>query len=282
MTDESFHLTPVEVRRWDFGQKFRGADPIQVENFRNRVAEELERLTKVNQDLESKARGFHEQLRAFRERDKALNEALVSAQQLRTEIREQADREGQVLMREARVEADKSIDEARGEARTALEAARTEARTTIEAARIDARKLVEEASGQLRSLQTEVQQLEKSRRTFAAQLRALIERQLHELTAIEGAGELPAVTQSPPRAAQPARSSTPPTAGTPAPLLANGAAGSPPAIPAHTTTRATPASAIPNLPIPDLGIEHDESRAQGSPLKTPAWLESFSPGIPGE
>src|SRR6185437_7957813 len=88
MSDESFHLTPLDIRRYDFGARsFRGYDEKKVEDFRNQVAEELERLTRINQDLDSKARGFHEQLRAFRERDKALNEALVSAQQLRSEIR---------------------------------------------------------------------------------------------------------------------------------------------------------------------------------------------------
>ena len=102
MSDESFHLTPLDIRRYDFGAKsFRGYDEKKVEDFRNQVAEELERLTRLNQELDSKARGFHEQLRAFRERDKALNEALVSAQQLRSEIREQAEREAQLILREA-------------------------------------------------------------------------------------------------------------------------------------------------------------------------------------
>src|SRR3954447_5181723 len=104
--DETFHLTPLDVRRYDFGRALRGYDPERVEQFREQVAEEMERLARQSQDFETKAKGFHEQLRAFRERDKALNEALVSAQQLRTEIREQADRESAVLMREAQAEAD--------------------------------------------------------------------------------------------------------------------------------------------------------------------------------
>ena len=82
MIDESFHLTPLDVRRYEFGSALRGYDKTRVDQFRDQVADELERLTKVNQDLESKAKGFHEQLRAFRERDKALNDALISAQQL--------------------------------------------------------------------------------------------------------------------------------------------------------------------------------------------------------
>ena len=114
MTDESFHLTPLDIRRFDFGSALRGYDKTRVDQFRDQVASEVERLVRQCQDLEAKARGFHEQLKAFRERDKALNEALVSAQQLRAEIREQADREAQLILREARAEGERLVEQARG------------------------------------------------------------------------------------------------------------------------------------------------------------------------
>ncbi len=172
MTDEGFKLTPVDVRRWAFGNAMRGYDRASVDEFRERVAEELERLTKANTDLEQKARGFHEQLRAFRERDKALNEALISAQQLRTETREQAEREAQLILREARAEGEK----------------------LIEAARVDARRI-----------EMELAQLEKSRRAFLTQLRAMIERQLAELEAAEAGSTPPSgvPVQPAPSAAEP-------------------------------------------------------------------------------
>jgi DivIVA domain-containing protein len=153
MTDELFRLTPLDIRRYDFGAKaFRGYDEKKVEDFRNQVADELERLTRQSQEMESKARGFHEQLRAFRERDKALNDALVSAQQLRAEIREQAEREGQLILREARAEAERIIEEARAE---------------------------------MRRLESEITALERSRIAYVGQLRALMERHLAELNAAD-------------------------------------------------------------------------------------------------
>jgi DivIVA domain-containing protein len=151
MTDELFRLTPLDIRRYDFGAKaFRGYDEKKVEEFRNQVADELERLTRQSQEFEAKARGFHEQLRAFRERDKALNDALVSAQQLRAEIREQAEREGQLIIREARAEAERMVEEARAE---------------------------------IRRLESEITALERSRIAYVGQLRALMERHLAELNA---------------------------------------------------------------------------------------------------
>ncbi len=152
MTDDAFHLTALDVRRYDFGNALRGYDRTRVDQFRDQVAEELERLSRANQELDQKARNFHEQLKSFRERDKALNDALVSAQQLRGEIREQAEREALLIVREARSEADTSLGQVRDEIRRAEE---------------------------------ELQQLWRTRRGYLAQLRNQVERQLSELVASE-------------------------------------------------------------------------------------------------
>ncbi len=154
MSEDVFHLTPVDVRRFDFGTALRGYDKARVDQFRDQVAEELERLTRANAELESKAKGFHEQLRAFRERDKALNDALITAQQLRAETREQAEREAQLILREARAEGE---------------------------------KLVEEARRAVRRLEEQVDALERSRQAYLAQWRAFTERQASELRAAEEA-----------------------------------------------------------------------------------------------
>src|SRR6266550_476160 len=89
MIDEAFHLTPLDVRRYDFGRAIRGYNPARVDQFRDQVAEEMERLTRINQDLDSKARSFHEQLRAFRERDKLDRSRRTYLAQMRTLIARQ-------------------------------------------------------------------------------------------------------------------------------------------------------------------------------------------------
>src|SRR5205085_7112384 len=93
MSDETFRLTALDVRRYDFGTALRGYEKTRVEQFREQVAAELERLRRANEELEQKARNFHEQLRAFRDRDRALNDALISAQQMREDSREAALRD---------------------------------------------------------------------------------------------------------------------------------------------------------------------------------------------
>ncbi len=152
MTDETFHLTPLDVRRYDFGKAMRGYDPKRVEQFREQVAEELERLTRIAMELDAKAKQFHEQLRAFRERDKALNDALVSAQQLRSEIRETSEREAQLIVREARAAGEQAVEAARAE---------------------------------VRKLEGRLMELDRARRVHLAQLRMMAERQLAEIAAAE-------------------------------------------------------------------------------------------------
>src|SRR6059058_3370168 len=121
MKDEIFRLTPIDVRRMEFPKGLRGYDAARVDDFREQVAEELERLTRANQELESNVRSLTEQLRGFRDRDKALNEALVSAQQLRSESREQSEREAQLILREARSEADRIVAESHAQIRALQE-----------------------------------------------------------------------------------------------------------------------------------------------------------------
>jgi DivIVA domain-containing protein len=170
MSDEGFHLTAVDIRRYDFGSALRGYDKSRVDLFRDQVAAEVERLVRANQELEQKSKGLMEQLRGFRDRDKALNDALVSAQQLRAEIREQADREAQLLMREARAQAERDLESIRAEARR---------------------------------LEDEIQGLVRARRTYLSQLRAMVERQLVEIETAE------ASSSAPPAAATPGQSAPP-------------------------------------------------------------------------
>jgi len=152
MIDESFHLTSLDVRRYDFGRSLRGYNPEKVEQFREQVAEEMDRLGRINADLDTKARSFHEQLRAFRERDKALNDALISAQQLRADVREQAEREAQLILKEATAEGE---------------------------------RLVEAARAEVRRMEAELDSLDRSRRTYLSQMRTLLARQLSEVEASE-------------------------------------------------------------------------------------------------
>ena len=83
MSQDQFTLTPQDVRAQDFAKSMRGYDRLEVEAFRGRVADELERLLRERAQLDERVRNAQEQLRAFRERERARNDALLAAQPLR-------------------------------------------------------------------------------------------------------------------------------------------------------------------------------------------------------
>jgi DivIVA domain-containing protein len=92
MTDDAFELTPHDVRSQEFSRGLGGYDRMQVDDFRLRLADALDRLLRDRAQVDERLRGLQEQLRSFRERERAMNEALVSAQQLRADTKVQADR----------------------------------------------------------------------------------------------------------------------------------------------------------------------------------------------
>ena len=153
MSDPTFHLTPLDVRRQEFRRSLRGYEPLGVEDFRMRVADELERVSREKSVLEERVAALTEQLRVFRERETAMNEALVAAQQLREETRNSAEREAQVIVREAEAEGRRQVDEATREQERAQE------------------KMVE---------------IQRQFAGYLAGFRALLERQIAELRSLEG------------------------------------------------------------------------------------------------
>jgi DivIVA domain-containing protein len=153
MTEPNFQLTPNEVRGQQFGTAFRGFDRMEVESFRDRVAEELDRLLRERIQLDERTRNAQEQLRAFRERERAMNDALIAAQQLRAEAKQAAEREAEAVIREARAEGERIVDRARMDERLVRERAETAARQFA---------------------------------AYVAAFRALLERQMAELDVLEG------------------------------------------------------------------------------------------------
>jgi DivIVA domain-containing protein len=116
MTDDhAFHLTPLDVRSQEFARAFRGYDRTQVDEFKMAISEELERLLRERAQHEERLRSAQEQLRAYQDRERAMNEALVAAQQRRVDSREQAEREAELVLREARTEAERIMERARQE-----------------------------------------------------------------------------------------------------------------------------------------------------------------------
>lgn len=107
-------LTPLDVRKKkeDFKKAVRGYDSGQVEAFLDVVADRLEQLVTEQRQLRERVERLEEELSHYKERERALNEALLAAQELREEARSQAERDAAVRLREAETHAEAILLEA--------------------------------------------------------------------------------------------------------------------------------------------------------------------------
>lgn len=155
-TDDRFQLTPHDIRGHEFPRTFRGYDIGQVDSFKQRVSEEFETVLRERAQLDERLRGFQEQLRAFRERERAMHEALLAAQQLRIDAEQQARKDAEMIIREAKTEALRQVNEAQAEDRLLRE--RTDAgKRQFAAFLANFRALLERQLGEVDGLQAYAQ-----------------------------------------------------------------------------------------------------------------------------
>ena len=140
-------LTPLDVRkkRGDFAKTLRGYDVSEVDSFLELVAERMEVLVKENLKLQERSDRLGEQVDAQEGRENAIQDALVTAQELRRDVETQAQREAELMVREARGQIDEMVKEA-------------------------GKVLVERRAG--------IEELERQREQFLKAFRTLLEREM--------------------------------------------------------------------------------------------------------
>jgi DivIVA domain-containing protein len=101
-------LTPLEVRqkKGDFRRSVRGYDAELVNDFLDLVADRMEELVKENMGLRDSVESLKGELEQYRQKQRALSDALMTAQKLREDARSHAEKESELLVREARAEAE--------------------------------------------------------------------------------------------------------------------------------------------------------------------------------
>lgn len=151
-------LTPLDVRskRKDFKKLMRGYDPQEVDGFLEIVAERLEALIRENMALKERSGALQAQVTSQTDREQAVQAALVTAQELRADIRSQAQREAEHVVKAAETEGRRLIAEAEAEVRTKLRASERRAD----------------------KLQDDIKELERRRARFLKDFRQLLEREL--------------------------------------------------------------------------------------------------------
>ena len=104
--------TPLELRKAKFPQRFRGLDPQAVHELLEVVAEELSQRLADKARLEEDLTETRRRLEAAHGRQQELQEAVVHARRISKEMQVSAQREADLLIREAQVTAEKIVGQA--------------------------------------------------------------------------------------------------------------------------------------------------------------------------
>ncbi len=94
-------VTPLEIQKHEFSRKWKGIDPVEVESFLAIVAEEMEEIARANAELETRVRQLQVENAEHRERERILKETLLTAQRASEDIRAAAQRQAEMVVRDA-------------------------------------------------------------------------------------------------------------------------------------------------------------------------------------
>jgi len=106
-------LTPLDILQRRFTKRWRGFDSDEVKDFLEVTSAELEELIRENRFLEDELKKAHHTLSLFREREDALKETMITAQKVTKDMKENVEREAEIILGEARIEAEQIVGVAR-------------------------------------------------------------------------------------------------------------------------------------------------------------------------
>jgi cell division initiation protein len=145
-------IRPIDVRRKEFRNGFRGYDANQVDDFLDAVADEFERTYMENSRLREEVSGLRERLQQFEELEGSIRAALIHAEQAANDLRRSANWEADDLRKSAAREAD----------------------LTIRDAKARAHQMLAESSARVEAIQESYDALQEAKRKFAGDFRQLL------------------------------------------------------------------------------------------------------------
>jgi cell division initiation protein len=108
-------LTPLDIRHKDFKRGMRGYTDVEVDEFLDEVADEFERLFKENIDLNERVETLLEKVSQYRRIEETLQKTLVSAQASAEELKQNATKEAQLVLRDAELKARQLVNDSYSE-----------------------------------------------------------------------------------------------------------------------------------------------------------------------
>jgi cell division initiation protein len=99
-------MTPHDVQQQEFKSRLRGYDCEEVEAFLRTVSDAMEDLVKENAALKEDLEATRGQVQTLRLKESALNDLLVSTQRMTENLKQAAQREADLILKEAELKAE--------------------------------------------------------------------------------------------------------------------------------------------------------------------------------
>ncbi|MCX7830166.1 MAG: DivIVA domain-containing protein [Acidobacteria bacterium] len=106
------HFSPIEIQSHHFRTQIKGYDKDDVKLFLNAVAESYQELTIENSSLRKEVERLSASLEEFKSRENLLKDALYLAQKTADELKSNAEKEAQTILKEAELKGEKHIKSA--------------------------------------------------------------------------------------------------------------------------------------------------------------------------
>ncbi len=105
-------ITPIEIQQHQFKSRLFGYDTTAVDSFLEMLADELERLYKQNNELKESLARTRTSLEQMRDREKTLQQTLMTTQQVTDDLKRNARKEADIVVAEAHLEGERIIRDA--------------------------------------------------------------------------------------------------------------------------------------------------------------------------
>jgi cell division initiation protein len=103
-------ILPMDVQRQTFGLRMRGFDQEEVRTYLTIVAEEVAALQGERDSLSQEVQTLRAMVEDHRQRESILKNTLLTAQRVSEEIKENARRHAENVVKEAELQADKLLE----------------------------------------------------------------------------------------------------------------------------------------------------------------------------
>lgn len=145
-------IRPIDIRRKEFRNGFRGYDSNQVDDFLDTVADEFERNYNENQRMREETNSLRERLQQFEDLEGSIRAALVHAEQAANDLRRSANREAEDVR----------------------QGARRDAELTVRDAQARSHQMLADSSSRIERVQDSYEALQDAKKSFANDFRHLL------------------------------------------------------------------------------------------------------------